>query len=72
MRAYRDVAKFSRFRKTAGNIDNYSAHFDLLRKVAESRLGSGCRFTDTITAMVRMEAAMLAHYQGALILASAH
>ena len=44
---YPDVVKFCRYRKTAGNIENYPVQFDPLRKVAKSRLGEGCAFPET-------------------------
>ena len=47
------LRKYLRYRKTAETINNYLPQFDLLRKVAASRLGSDCTLPDAFTATLR-------------------
>ena len=62
--------EFLRYRRNAETIDGYLAHFDLLRRVAGNRLGSGCSLPDSFTAILCIESAMLIHNHKALVLAS--
>ena len=67
---YEDVVKFPNFLKTAETIDQFLAQFDLLRKLAERKMGGGRAFPDAFAAALRMGHASSTHNQKALALAS--
>ena len=64
------MATFLNNRKeTADRIDKYLTQFDLLRKVAENKMGGERTFPPTFTAILRKEPASLTHNQKAPVLA---